>query len=131
MLTNEQREKRNAYMRQWAKNHREYFRVAARNWKKKHPEYARKYAADNRAHTREKLFNQRYGMTLEQYESLFEQQNGICAICKKPGKLEVDHDHATQKVRGLLCKKCNMGIGYLMDDVDTMLATAEYIISKK
>ena len=57
-----------------------------------------------------------YGITLEDYNKLFDEQNGCCAICgkhqsefKRP--LSVDHDHNTGKVRGLLCTPCNNGLG--------------------
>jgi hypothetical protein len=60
----------------------------------------------------------RYGITLDDYEWLLKTQNGRCAICgsDSPGKKEtyfhIDHDHVTRKVRGLLCERCNIGIGY-------------------
>lgn len=63
----------------------------------------------------------RYGISVEEYETLLEQQNGRCAICgtNPIGKsapintLCIDHDHATGRVRGLLCNSCNLAIGYL------------------
>ena len=54
--------------------------------------------------------------THDQYEQLLLSQGGVCAICEdKPTpkrKLSVDHEHQTGRVRGLLCTRCNMGIGY-------------------
>lgn len=61
----------------------------------------------------------RYGMTYEQYCALEESQNDKCALCgldgteNKHGHLCVDHDHATGRVRGLLCFKCNFALGFL------------------
>lgn len=57
-----------------------------------------------------------YGITLETYNVLFQKQLGSCAICKKHQKdlrraLDVDHDHKTGKVRGLLCFTCNTHLG--------------------
>lgn len=56
-----------------------------------------------------------YGITAKEYESMFENQGGVCAICMEPGKkdrrLAVDHDHVTGKVRQLLCTYCNVMIG--------------------
>jgi hypothetical protein len=63
-----------------------------------------------------------YGITLEQYNEMFEKQGGVCAICgAKPSKvngtkkkhLHVDHDHKTGKVRGLLCVTCNVKLGFM------------------
>ena len=44
-------------------------------------------------------------------ESLYRKQGGLCALCDRPGKLYVDHDHETGKVRGLLCNQCNLQLG--------------------
>jgi len=70
-----------------------------------------------------------YKMTPEQYKELFERQEGKCAICKiKPErKLVVDHCHSTGKVRGLLCGKCNLGIGYLKDSIDFLSNAIKYL----
>lgn len=57
-----------------------------------------------------------YGITPEEYEALEIKQHGLCAICvkaPKTGKLCVDHDHHTGKIRGLLCHKCNMGVAHV------------------
>lgn len=57
----------------------------------------------------DKRIRKRYGITLEDYRSMYEKQNGRCAICKKVWhrSLFIDHDHSTGKVRGLLCQPCN------------------------
>ena len=63
----------------------------------------------------------KYGLTPEQVQLLWEQQNRRCAICFCPVALlgqqtHIDHDHATEVVRGLLCVNCNMGLGHFRDD---------------
>ena len=70
-----------------------------------------------------------YRMSLEQYEQLLVRQNGACAICGKQTtkRLCVDHCHATGRVRGLLCSKCNLGIGQLDDDPGLMRAAIAYL----
>lgn len=72
-----------------------------------------------------------YGITLTQYNEMFEKQNGVCAICGKPEtatnqyglvKLAVDHNHLTGAVRGLLCGKCNKALGgFCVDESNTQL----------
>ncbi len=73
----------------------------------------------------------KYGITLEDYKQLAESQAGRCAICGRlpgPGKsLVVDHDHATDEVRGLLCNDCNIGIGKLGDDADALRRALNYL----
>ncbi len=79
----------------------------------------------------------RYGLTLDQYDILLESQNGVCKICKNPEtrkhqsgrvkKLSVDHDHDTMRVRGLLCSRCNAGIGLLGEKSSALFAAAEYL----
>jgi len=57
----------------------------------------------------------RYGITIADYDSMYSKQKGVCAICAKPPKtkrLNVDHDHITNRVRGLLCPKCNASLGF-------------------
>lgn len=79
-----------------------------------------------------------YGITVEEYDALYEAQGGLCALCKNPetqtrhGKvkvLAVDHCHATDKVRGLLCHACNCALGYLRDDPVLIRAAADYVES--
>jgi hypothetical protein len=75
----------------------------------------------------------KYGLTEEQYQELWNRQNGLCAICRKPEetteRLHLDHDHETKRVRGLLCGKCNRGLG-MFDDAEVLLQKAiEYLRS--
>lgn len=78
------------------------------------------------------------GITEAQYAAMLQKQNGVCAICHKPewakgGKfqevrdLAVDHDHATNAVRGLLCARCNTAIGLFLDDPIVCRLAAEYL----
>ncbi len=71
----------------------------------------------------------KYGLSLDDYQTMLEQQNGSCMICKAiPNKhLAVDHCHTTGKIRGLLCGKCNTGLGLFYDDHDLLLTAATYL----
>lgn len=78
-----------------------------------------------------------YNTTPEVYRGLLEKQAGCCAICRRPpevaqgekvGRLAVDHDHKTGKVRGLLCGPCNRGLGLFGDTTDRLYAAAAYLV---
>jgi hypothetical protein len=64
---------------------------------------------------------------------MIQQQNGECAICKttEPSSayaaLYVDHDHNTGAIRGLLCWRCNIGLGYLKDSFELLEAAIRYL----
>jgi hypothetical protein len=80
----------------------------------------------------------KYGITLEWYRNTLAKQNNVCAICKQPetavirGKviaMPVDHDHKTGKARGLLCTKCNQGLGLFRDNKDILQVAIQYLDS--
>lgn len=81
----------------------------------------------------------RYSLTKDAYDDLFNKQNGVCAICKKPEvvrkNLSVDHDHRCcphhkscgKCIRGLLCFRCNQALGLLNDDVFILESARLYL----
>lgn len=75
----------------------------------------------------------KYGLTPEQYDAILSAQGGVCAICKTNWMrggyrhLDVDHDHTTGKVRGLLCGRCNRGLGYFKDNPQNLAAAIDYL----
>ncbi len=71
----------------------------------------------------------KYGLTRERYLQMVNDQAGCCAICDKPTTpLCVDHDHATGRVRGLICDSCNVGLGRFEDDVARLQRAASYLL---
>ena len=70
----------------------------------------------------------KYGLTPEQVEAMRVAQKRRCAACNNERSLVVDHDHATGKVRGLLCSRCNRALGFLSDDPKKILALHAYVL---
>lgn len=68
-------------------------------------------------------------MSSSEYDQLREAQGNLCAICHRPQAfaLGVDHDHATGRIRGLLCRNCNQGLGYFADDPERLLRAISYL----
>lgn len=95
---------------------------------------------EKRSKARKNLLSSMYNITEEDYSQMIFVQNGVCAICNLPetiirnGKIQnlsVDHDHKTGRVRGLLCAKCNYGIGYFMDNKDLLMRAIQYLSSNE
>lgn len=78
---------------------------------------------------RDRYYRTKYGITLEQYNEMLVKQSNVCAVCglECSRKLAVDHCHSTGKVRGLLCVKCNRGIGNFNDDLSRLKAAVNYM----
>lgn len=77
-----------------------------------------------------------YGIDLAKYQKMLLEQNGVCGICKKPetsvvnGKIKplaVDHCHNSEKIRGLLCARCNQAIGLMNEDQGILASAIEYL----
>ena len=68
----------------------------------------------------------KHGLTLEESREYIE-KHGPCHICGRSKDLNVDHDHATGKIRGVLCNTCNMGLGCLGDNMDGLRKAAHYL----
>lgn len=103
--------------------------------KQKIKDYQKQYRVKNKKYGRdatEEYFWHKYGITLEDYDDLLQEQEFKCGVCKRhvselSQPLFVDHDHTTGVVRGLLCIRCNTSIGGLGDSIDGLLAAIEYL----
>lgn len=80
---------------------------------------------------RDRAVERKFGMDEGEYQRMLEQQGGVCAICNLTcvRELAVDHCHKTGTVRGLLCLRCNTGIGKLNDDPRLLLRAAKYLLA--
>ena len=89
----------------------------------------------NRAAQRKFRFATKYGISIEKWQEMANEQAGACAICgitpSDVRDLCVDHCHVTGAVRGLLCHSCNNGLGRFKDDADRLLAATAYLLSRK
>jgi hypothetical protein len=88
------------------------------------PEKVKQWLTDNPDKVRNLGYKKRFGISLEEYNQMFADQQGCCAICGKhqsefKRRFAVDHNHETGKIRGLLCLSCNthLGIYELQKDI--------------
>lgn len=73
---------------------------------------------------------QAYGITVEQYNQMLEDQGGGCYLCggTDSKSLSIDHCHHTGRVRGLLCSAHNRALGLLGDDPEMLLKAHAYLV---
>jgi len=113
------------YQAQYREKNREELRKKGRQYSKDNHEQIKKYG--RKWHLKDK-----YNLSHEEWLKIWNNQNGKCAICKiafpSPSDACVDHNHETGKIRGLLCIKCNAGIGYLNDDPKITSMATEYLL---
>lgn len=139
------REHVRAWAREWTKRRRaenpdagDRARAAEQRWRDRNPDKVKARSAKaNAARTPElsHMYNilHKRGLTKTQYESMLVEQGGCCALCgaRTPGKVKkhfcIDHDHATDRVRGLLCDACNRALGLFKDNSEILRRAAAYI----
>lgn len=72
-----------------------------------------------------------FSINLNKYNEMLKEQNYNCKICNYPHHLDrnlcVDHCHITGKIRGLLCRNCNLALGNFKDNVNNLLKAIEYL----
>ena len=110
------------YGKQYRERNREEIKEKGRQYSR--TEKARENAKINR-------FKYVYGLSHEDWLKMWEEQDERCSICEEPftslSDACVDHNHKTDEIRGLLCKKCNSAIGLLNDDPELMLKAIKYL----
>ena len=120
-----------------SKKYYEENKEACKQRTKEHPScIAAREKYRNKPETKDKIRNwrllQTYGITNQDYEQMLENQGFCCAGCGLhqnilEKKLNVDHDHVTGKVRGLLCGNCNRALGLVKDNMETLVRLQEYL----
>lgn len=151
--------KRAEYLSEWVKDnpdkvtatraryyakHREKLRAIARAKYASNPEKSLAASATWRLNNPDaepnKHLIRKFGITIEEYNLMFEAQDGKCAICKEketthsrggsaPQRLAVDHDHTTNVIRGLLCFKCNTTLHYFENNKEAIINIENYLRS--
>jgi hypothetical protein len=130
-------EKRREYDRLWRKANPDKVRAKSLRHRLAHPDADRnrkrdpKRLLEYRLAYRERQRSRSHGLTRAEMAQVLAQQNGCCAICAstspKGKHWHGDHDHATNKFRGVLCHKCNVGLGMFEDVAARLRAAADYI----
>lgn len=123
--------KRAEYEAAWRNKNRDHVRAYARKY------YREKMTDETRVKKnidrRRRHLARKYGLLPDEWQAMFVQQGGVCALCQIPGrlgrhgKLSVDHCHETGRVRGLLCTSCNISLGILGDTPEKMERTMAYL----
>jgi len=118
-----------AYHKKWYEKNKEHNN-------KKSQEWYRNNKAKVIEQTWVRSIREKFGITPEQYYELVEQQGNKCAICgssnpqvRGKGKWHIDHCHKTNKVRGLLCFKCNTGLGLFNDNPELFKIATAYLLT--
>jgi recombination endonuclease VII len=124
----ERRARRRASSRAYQQSHKKEIAERERQ-RRQNPEYLEKRRASGRESRRKQIFKSVYGISTADYEIMAKRQGGLCKLCKrKPAnRLAVDHCHATNKVRSLLCLNCNSMLGFSGDDPICLEAGAAYL----
>lgn len=129
------KEKYEQWLKEYWEDHKEKRRAIARKYRRAHPytEADKRWNRDHKDYYVRKQLERRLkelGFTREQYTALVEAQGGKCAICAKPlgrGEFCLDHSHSTGVVRGILCRRCNLGVGQFSDDPILLRTAAAYL----
>lgn len=102
----------------------------------KNKQYQKEYSEKNKERKKPAFFRSmlklKYGITVQQYNTMLENQNSCCALCEKhtsvlERRLAVDHCHETGRIRGLLCMPCNTSLGQLGDNEESMYKIIDYL----
>lgn len=129
-------EDRKEYYKQYYKDNKVRILKTVKEYQIKNQEkykhYSKKYEETNRERRRLQQRNNRYlrmfGISAVEYDEIFKSQNYSCKICKTTeADFNLDHNHKTNKIRGILCKTCNMALGLFYDNIEILEASIKYL----
>jgi hypothetical protein len=116
-------------------------KIYTNNHKEEKGEYDKKYYLKNKAKILKRCYRynrEKYGISLEQYSKMINDQGNRCAICANPlenpgiGKGPcIDHSHCTGLIRGILCRGCNSGLGNFKDNINNLKKAVIYLSKYK
>jgi hypothetical protein len=133
----ENEEKFKASQREYHAKNREARNAARREWSLKNPEKQReatqRWWRENPDRIKDTILRSKYGISLERYNQILQEQGGGCGICGGPpqggrGGYHVDHNHETGVVRGILCGHCNLLLGHAKESLDVLTKAQAYLI---
>lgn len=114
--------------------HPEMMRARDQRYRSANPDKHRKYQKTYRethkptpAQQKKRWIERTYGLSIEAYIRMVVDQSNACLICQESTRLFVDHDHVTGEIRGLLCVRCNTGLGMMRDSEGILLAAVTYL----
>tara|TARA_R110000765_G_scaffold372486_1_gene462905 strand:- start:2 stop:475 length:474 start_codon:yes stop_codon:yes gene_type:complete len=134
------KEKVAAYNKKYRENNLEKFYAYHKKWKEQNKEHLAAYAKEYQEKNKEQLADykkewniKQYGLSLEDYNNMLDKQNHKCKICLtsfttlNTKDIHIDHCHTTNKVRGILCRLCNTGLGQFKDNTERLTQAINYL----
>jgi hypothetical protein len=123
----------------WYRKNQKRAIAHAKRWQQANAErvrdYRRQYRVDHAQQFREGHLRRVFDLTGAQYQALLDAQGGGCALCGRAPRagrsLHVDHSHKTGVIRGLLCFRCNVGIGHFREDTLRMADAIVYLARRR
>lgn len=114
-------------------------KILDKDYRERNPEKIKQIrkTSNERHLTPTKKFNYRlrsvYNLSRAEFDNLYDKQKGKCKLCRKKIKVSksvhIDHNHKNGKIRGLLCSKCNLGLGHFQDNAEVLLRASKYILN--
>ena len=127
------KENRAAYNKQYYKRNREKHIEYQRQYHIDNPNARSTYNKQNRENIWAKKIMKQYGLSVDRFNEIFESQDSKCCICgsidpgRKGTRWLVDHCHNTNRVRGILCHRCNTALGLVSDSIETLNNMIKYL----